>query len=191
MALRPSVGFLLFNSFRSSAVRAGLGAQGARDPWRSPPRHLPEPGRGDAVTPPPHPSPRFGSSQGQGQQHWAETALADPCGGAALSPGDPHPLTARVDLLLPARANPVAPSSTWIPQNSAVPEAAPRPRTWPMALSPPCRPSASRRALPQTARSGTHAGTGGQGDAGSVRGQPRAPPRGPRTFSAPSLEASW
>lgn len=72
-------------------------------------QHLPESGRQQRCRPsPPHPSPCFGSNRGQGQQRWAETTLAGFCRGAALSPGRPYPLTAGVDLLFPARTNPVA-----------------------------------------------------------------------------------
>lgn len=107
------------------AGRAGSTQRADAAGRRSPQRHLrgcqaalPGTWAAAALSPlPPHPSPSFGSSQGQGQQHWAENALAGSCGGPALSPGRPRPLP--VDLLLPARTNPAGrPSSVWILQNS-------------------------------------------------------------------------
>lgn len=188
-ALRPSVGFLSFHNFRSSAVRAGLGVQGARDPR---PARRRQPGGAPSGTcaaarqhlPGPGPFPSLWAKSGP-----RPAAPGRGRGGRFLRRGRPVPRR-------PARPNcpsgPPAPRQTlWPPVQCGFPRTQPVPEPLPppphLAHGRHHRPSASRRALPQTAWSGTHAGTRGRGDPGRVRG----PPRGPRTFLVPSLEASW
>lgn len=113
---------------RARGIHAPRAAASLEEPPAAPAR------RPGSTSRDPGPSPRFGPSQGQGQQHRAEAAAADSCGGAALSPGGPRALTARVDLLLPDK--PCGPRfSVDSPELSLCLSPSPRPRTWPTAVT--------------------------------------------------------